>query len=725
MAKAGVFTAGAAGIGGLFLTLKAGTSEFSQAARETAKVQAIIKATGGVANVSSKHVDTLATSIMKYSGIDDEAVKSGAALLLTFKNVRNEVGAGNDMFDRATKAAVDLSVAGFGSIESASKMLGKALQDPEKGITALSRAGVTFTQQQKDLIKHLVATGDAAGAQKLIMKEVESQVKGTAKAVGDTLPGMLNKARERFNNFAGDLVGKVTPALGDFVGKISHADGFQAKIGVVFSGIGDAMKTLKEKLFGGTASPIASLPEVKIPFDGIIQKGIKSVNWAAVGRSIVDGLVQGLSAAAEIAGKLAAIISQTMDRINWEAVGSKVGPALAAALVSALATLVDPGFWARHWEEMLAIALAVIPLGKLVEIGGRIVSTLVSPIVDRLAPELGAAMGRGADLLLEIAGALPGKLGTIFISVVTRVGTEFGRIPGVLGDIAGRAVAFVGEKLGFFYSTVTKALAFDAIIQFVSQKVSDIVGFFERLPGRIGSAIAGAAGELKSAVTGLFGKVIDWVKGVFGINSPSTVFAEIGRNMIRGFIHGVGGMAGTLKDYVVDLAKSLIPKFEAPVGSGLVSGSGGLVGRVLNALNYARQMGWHGSVISGFRSYAEQAALYERYRRSGFDPRYIAAKPGSSSHERGEAVDVSDASRFDSIMAGAPPGAQLFNNVPGDFNHFSVSGHAAGGIINKPLHMFGEAGPEAVIPLAKWMDGWQQVKHATDTGWKQVTDGRR
>jgi hypothetical protein len=66
---------------------------------------------------------------------------------------------------------------------------------------------------------------------------------------------------------------------------------------------------------------------------------------------------------------------------------------------------------------------------------------------------------------------------------------------------------------------------------------------------------------------------------------------------------------------------------------------------------------------------------------SGFNPRYIAAKPGTSSHERGQAVDVSDASTFDRIMNAAPPGSQLFNRVPGDFNHFSVSGYDQGGIL--------------------------------------------
>ena len=138
-------------------------------AREAQKVGAlttsIIKSTGGAAKISASQVADLAESISKKTGIDDEAIQTGSNLLLTFKNVRNEVGAGNDIFNQATQAAVDLSAAGFGSVDSASKMLGKALNDPMKGLTALGRAGVTFTADQKKLIEGLVKQGDTLGAQ--------------------------------------------------------------------------------------------------------------------------------------------------------------------------------------------------------------------------------------------------------------------------------------------------------------------------------------------------------------------------------------------------------------------------------------------------------------------------------------------------------------------------------------------------------------------------------
>ena len=185
-------------------------------ARESQKVGAvteqIIRSTGGAAKLTAGQVGDLATAISNKTGMDDEAIQSGANLLLTFKNVRNEVGKGNDVFSRATAAAADLSAAGFGSVENSSKMLGKALNDPLKGISALGRAGVTFTDQQKKQIETLVKSGKTLEAQKIIMGEVESQVGGVAAASAT----MGEKVGVAFGNFKEKIGTALLPILDKF-----------------------------------------------------------------------------------------------------------------------------------------------------------------------------------------------------------------------------------------------------------------------------------------------------------------------------------------------------------------------------------------------------------------------------------------------------------------------------------------------------------------------------
>ena len=128
---------------------------------------------------------------------------------MTFKNVANQGDGLAAIFDRTVLAAQDLSAAGFGDAESAAKMLGKALNDPKLGLTALSRAGVTFTEQQKDQIKTLIEGGDVLKAQQLILAEVESQVGGVA---GATATG-IDKFNVYFDNLKEELGLAILPLI--------------------------------------------------------------------------------------------------------------------------------------------------------------------------------------------------------------------------------------------------------------------------------------------------------------------------------------------------------------------------------------------------------------------------------------------------------------------------------------------------------------------------------
>lgn len=195
-------------------------------ARESQKVGAvteqIIKSTGSAANVTADEVGNLATAISNKSGVDDEAIQSGANLLLTFKNVANQAGDGANVFDRATQAAADLSAAGFGSMDGAARQLGKALNDPVAGISALARSGVTFTDQQKEQIATLVESGNVLDAQKIILAEVESQVGGAAEASATA----GEKMSVAFGNFKETLGTALLPAIDGVQGALTGLFGF-------------------------------------------------------------------------------------------------------------------------------------------------------------------------------------------------------------------------------------------------------------------------------------------------------------------------------------------------------------------------------------------------------------------------------------------------------------------------------------------------------------------
>lgn len=137
---------------------------------------------GDQAGKVSKRLQDYASAQSLATGIDDEAIKATQAKLLTFQELAKSAGVVGGAFDRATDAAIDLAAAGFGDAESNATQLGKALQDPVKGLTALRRVGVTFTKAQEDQIEALVAANDVLGAQDVILKAIEGQVGGTAEA---------------------------------------------------------------------------------------------------------------------------------------------------------------------------------------------------------------------------------------------------------------------------------------------------------------------------------------------------------------------------------------------------------------------------------------------------------------------------------------------------------------------------------------------------------------
>ena len=184
--------------------LKKVIGEYEQAQKVGAQTAAVIKSTGNAAEVSAAQQDKMVQSLSDLSAIDDEIIAQGANVLRTFTNIK-----GADTFEGALRAATDLSAAMGTDLQGSIVQVGKALNDPIKGVSALTRVGVSFTQQQKDQIKTLVASGDAMVAQKLILAELQKEFGGAAEA------NATNSAKMKvaFDNAAESLGGALAPAL--------------------------------------------------------------------------------------------------------------------------------------------------------------------------------------------------------------------------------------------------------------------------------------------------------------------------------------------------------------------------------------------------------------------------------------------------------------------------------------------------------------------------------
>jgi hypothetical protein len=199
-------------------------------ATANARLEAIAKATqvfGAETNKVTKSLIAFAEAQELVVAVDAEVIKGVQAQLLSFKKLSASAGEVGGVFERVTMAAFDMAAAGFGSAESNAIALGKAFEDPIRGLTALRRSGTVFTEDQQKLIKSLVETGDLLGAQTIILEELETQYGGTAEATAnfsDRMALAFDNVKEAlgaallpaFEGFATFFIEEVVPPLVKF-----------------------------------------------------------------------------------------------------------------------------------------------------------------------------------------------------------------------------------------------------------------------------------------------------------------------------------------------------------------------------------------------------------------------------------------------------------------------------------------------------------------------------
>lgn len=262
--------AAAAGLG--FMAFKLAKTAEDAMVADRAMLQ--VATSMGLFGSETQHVvdrlTALASAQQMQLGIDEDVIKATQTKLLTFKNLAATADDVGSSFDRATMAALDLAAAGFGEAAQNATQLGKALQDPIKGITALARAGVTFTEQEKTKIATLAKSGKMLEAQDELLKAIEGQVGGTAKAsakatdriglafgeVAESLGTVLLPYFEKLATFVETTVVPYMEALADVIGEKGLGAAIKIVGGDILDFIGD-MDALGNTVYGLVAAFIA------------------------------------------------------------------------------------------------------------------------------------------------------------------------------------------------------------------------------------------------------------------------------------------------------------------------------------------------------------------------------------------------------------------------------------------------------------------------------------
>lgn len=399
----------AAAFGGL--SVKA----FSESEDVMKQTEAVLKSTGNAAGVTADEVANLASELQKTTKFSDETIQSGENLLLTFTSI------GKDIFPQATETMLNMSQALGQDTKSSAIQLGKALQDPINGVTALRRVGVNFNDAQQETIANLVNTGKSAEAQKLILAELTKEFGGSAKAAGETFSGKLVILKNKFSDLQ-EGIGKavlngITPFLDKFMDWVDSVGGAQ---GIIDSFV-NSWKLLTTGDFSGGIFGLSEDSPI-IGFLFAVRDFVIFVRDVAIAvfttlKQVWDFLYP----------SIAAVVSSIADRL-W--------PALMQ-----LWNAIQPGF--MEALKILGIILGVVVVGAIwLIVNAFNVAISILSFVIKIVADLIGWFGNFVGVVINVVSAvigwfsrIPGAIGGIVNAVVDWFRQLPGRIGGVIGGV--------------------------------------------------------------------------------------------------------------------------------------------------------------------------------------------------------------------------------------------------------------------------------------------------
>ena len=466
--------------------------ESINAARDSEKalvsVEAALESMGHQAGFTSDQLQAMASEFQATTLFDaDEILQKVTANLLTFGNVSD------DAFARAQKAALDLSARLGTDLQSSTVMLGKALNDPIAGLTALTRVGVSFTEQQKDQIKAMAEAGDLAGAQAVILSELERQYGGQAEAAAAADGGVTQLAnswgdfQEQIGAVLIEFIEPLVGGLGSLSSWLQSLDDDTRKW-VVGLALGAAALGPVLMMIGMMASGIGSLITVFAPLTAAV-----TATFGAGG--VFAGAFGSLSAF----GSMLSLV------------GGAIAPFLAPlAAVAAAGALIY-----ATWDKIAPVMEALRT--KMVETLGPKLQALIETVQTRLTALWNGPLGDGIRVVIDWLG----QFSAAYISV--------------LGEGLLRVVSAAVSAIDAGFKIVT-----DVIGIVIALLTGDFASAWEGLKSLVGNVITGVVNILNSLVPEAV-KVVSEMAANFtnGLGQLAASMVTMGRNIVDGIVKGI------------------------------------------------------------------------------------------------------------------------------------------------------------------------------------------
>jgi hypothetical protein len=432
----------------------AGIREAQETQQAMAQVNAALVSTGNAAGVTAGQLKTASDALELKSLFEgDQILKDVSARLLAFGNITGAT------FGRAQQAIVDFATRTGRDLGSATTLIGKALNDPAKAMGVLSKAGVQLSADQQTLIKSLVATGNTAGAQAVLLGALETKFRGAAEAAQNADP--INKFTDAWKQMAetiGTALLPILPVIADAVAAVANAfnslspgvqrtiiitAGLAAAFGPVLIGFGGLLKVialsgpavtalatawnlLQAGFLAARVAALATLPALTpflIPLAAIAAAvGVAYVawkNWDNI-KTIVAGVAawvgKNISSLLAALGPVGAAVGLVVSAFkNWDQITATV-QRMAAGVAAALQRLAAPFDWVRAKAKAVGDAFlnlydrvvghSYIP--DMVDEIGQHLDRLDGVMVQPAAKAAKATAASFAKLKSDVSGVLDG-----------------------------------------------------------------------------------------------------------------------------------------------------------------------------------------------------------------------------------------------------------------------------------------------------------------------------
>jgi len=518
--------------------------------RAQAKVEQAVKTTGQAAGFSAAELFKMASALQGVTRFGDEAILDGVtAQLLTFDRIQG------DVFARTQEMALDMATVLNGDPKSSAIMLGKALNDPIKGLGALGEVGVAFSEDQKKVIEALVQTGQVAEAQGAILDILATQYGGQARAAALAGLGPLDQLKNAWGDLkedVGRVIASILPPVVTFFRTL--VDGFLAlpepvrnfsialgliavAVGPVLAGLGVLVLTIGSisapvlLVIAGLAAFGAAIYALWEPLKGLA--GFIADGFVAAWDALKAAFDMAMNSPVEFARNLAVLpLSFNAVVLGVRAIGAVFDWLFPAAMASIRNLVAGVQEWLLNklgaiFEGAKAKIRAVGD--AFFELWDRVVGhSYIPDLVDDIGVEMRRLDGEMVDPALtanDTVGnsfrALAQGVGGVHMpALVDGVSGEMGRLGGELVDPAAAATgAVAGSFADLTEGAVGEMLAlaregelsmgsfFDTILESGSRWADQMISsVFDRVAQGAASGLSGIAGNVfGGAFGGFFG----------------------------------------------------------------------------------------------------------------------------------------------------------------------------------------------------------------------------